>query len=88
MPAAMPHTGMARRFFSAYGAVAMSVSFAGHTATHSRQPVHSPERICTSMSTGSDEGQAFAHFAQSMQVLSTRLIRTGLSIEAKPSNAP
>ena len=59
-----------------------SVSFAGHTATHSRQPVHSADLIVTSLSTGSAEGHALKHFAQSMQVSGFRRIRAGLKNDA------
>ena len=60
----------------------------GQTATHSRHPVHSADLIVTSLSTGNEDGQAFAHFAQSMQRLAERRIRNGLSREVNPSNAP
>jgi len=41
-----------------------------------------------SLSTGSTEGQAFAHLAQSMHALSLRLMRKGLAIEISPIKAP
>src|SRR5450755_3058090 len=71
-----------------FGSARLSVSFAGHTATHSRQPVHSADLIVTSRSTGNAAGHAFTHFAQSMQVSAFRRIRAGLKNDAIPSNAP
>jgi hypothetical protein len=44
--------------------------------------------MVTSLSTGNDEGQAFAHFAQSMHVAVLRRMRIGLKSEASPSSAP
>src|ERR1700747_973978 len=65
-----------------------SAASAGHTATHSRHPVHSADLMVTSWSTGRAEGHAFAHFAQSMHVVVLRRIRIGLSRDVIPSNAP
>src|SRR5208337_3012537 len=95
MPAAMAQAGRAKGFpagLSAFGSMAgrlrESASCAGQTATHSRQAVHSTERMLTSLSMGSAAGQAFAHLAQSMQGAGLRRIRTGLSQEVSPSKAP
>src|SRR5215471_310567 len=70
------------------GSVKLKVSLAGHTATHSRHPVHSADLIVTSFSTGKFDGQAFAHFAQSMQPSTLRRMRAGLRSEVIPSSAP
>ena len=88
IPAAMLQAGTARRFRKPTGVLMVNVSFAGQTATHSRQLVHSAERIWMSLSTGSAAGQALAHLAQSMQVCGLRVIRNGLSHEASPRKAP
>ena len=95
IPAATTHAGTALLggpYFPSVGKCGntetTSVSLAGHTARHSKQPVHSADRICTSLSTGSDDGHTFAHFAQSMQPSSRRLMRTGLASAASPSSAP
>ena len=61
---------------------------AGHTATHSMHPVHSTDRICTSLSTGRCDGQALLHFPQSMHASASRRIFTGLSTETIPISAP
>src|SRR6185437_16858502 len=61
---------------------------AGHTATHSRHPVHSADLMVTSLSTGRFAGHAFAHLPQSMQAVGVRRTFSGLSREAKPSSAP
>jgi len=45
---------------------------AGHTATHSRHPVHSADLTVTSLSTGNRDGHAVAHFAQSIQASASR----------------
>src|ERR1035437_871511 len=89
IPAAMAHPGTMRRSLDV-GAVttSTSASFAGQTATHSRHPMHSAERTCTSLSTGRTAGHAFAHFAQSMQGFSLRAMRTGLKSAASPIRAP
>jgi hypothetical protein len=50
--------------------------------------MHSAERICTNLSTGSVEGQALAHFPQSMQLFWLRVIRSGLKDASKPKSAP
>src|ERR1017187_5524486 len=88
IPAAMLQAGIARRFRKPAGTLRVSVFFAGQTATHSRHPVHSAERICTSLSTGSAEGHALAHLAQSIHVSRLRVIRAGLNKDASPSKAP
>jgi len=41
-----------------------------------------------SLSTGKAAGQAFAHFAQSMQVSGLRRMRSGLKTDERPSRAP
>src|ERR1700739_3521068 len=87
IPAAMAQAGRTAFFGRAamsFGKLIVSASCAGQTATHSKQPVHSTERICTSLSTGSADGQAFAHFAQSMHVSVSRRIRAGLDQEVRP----
>ena len=61
---------------------------AGQTATHSMQPVHSTDLMETSLSTGSDDGQAWAHFAQSMQGWGSRRIFAGLIHDVSPNSAP
>jgi hypothetical protein len=61
---------------------------AGHTVTHSRHPVHSTDLIDTSLSTGKDAGQAFAHFPQSMHGSVFRRIRAGLKNATIPNSAP
>ena len=61
---------------------------AGQTATHSRQPVHSADLTVVSRSTGRSDGQALAHFAQSMQTPASRRMRAGLKREASPTSAP
>src|ERR1700741_1194898 len=89
--AAIAHAGTTARFGFAvniFGRLIAKASCAGRTATHSRQPVHSTERICASSSTGSAEGHALAHFAQSMRVSVFLRIRAGLSQEVRPSSAP
>src|SRR3974390_3842026 len=95
-PAQNPHAGKAQGapplspfFGDRVGTIpTTSVSFAGHTATHSRHPVHSADRICTSLSTRRAEGHTFAHLAQSMQLASRRMLRNGLASAANPSNPP
>ena len=84
MAAANAQAGIARRL----PADIHSAPSAGQTATQSRQPVHSAERIVISLSTGSRAGQATAHFAQSMQMSGARLIRAGLKRANRPSSAP
>src|ERR1019366_9741173 len=101
IPAAMAHTGSfagrgpsAGIFGNGSGRergrdnARLRASFAGQTATHSRQPVHSADLIVTSWSTSSADGQALAHFAQSMQVSGLRRMRAGLKNDVIPSNAP
>src|SRR5258705_12484316 len=61
---------------------------AGQTATHSRHPGHSADLMGMSLSTGRAEGQAFAHFAQSMHASLLRRMRIRLKIEVRPTNAP
>ena len=61
---------------------------AGQTATHSRHPRHSAERIVRFMSTGKCDGQAFIQLAQSMQLSGFRRIQSGLAKAARPINAP
>ena len=50
--------------------------------------MHSADLMVISLSTGSADGQAFAHFAQSMHASSERRMRSRLGREAMPSNAP
>src|SRR5208282_1729730 len=91
IPAAMAHVGnVAGRGASPgiFGSDRLSASFAGHTATHSRQPVHSADLIVTNLSTGSAEGHALTHFAQSIHVSGLRRMRAGLKNDAIPSSAP
>lgn len=66
----------------------VNVFLAGQTATHSRHPMHSADRICSSLSTGNAAGHTFAHFAQSIHVLEMRLILIGLTRETRPRNTP
>jgi hypothetical protein len=61
---------------------------AGQTATHSKHPVHSTDRTCTSLSTGNADGHAFAHLAQSIHVLALRVICIGLRNETRPGKPP
>jgi len=79
----MVHAGIARRVRKPTGKLTASVLLAGQTATHSKHPVHSAERICTSLSTGRVDGHALAHLAQSIQVPRLRVIRAGLNREAQ-----
>src|SRR6266566_5483499 len=79
---------LARGFRIPNGTLMVSVSLAGQTATHSRHPVHSADRICSNWSTGNAEGHAFAHFAQSIQVFELRVIRIGLRRETSPRKPP
>src|SRR5215469_16080184 len=91
IPAAIAQAGSDARFgrvLSIFGRLIARASCAGQTATHSRQPVHSTERIWTSLSTGRAEGHALAHFAQSMQVRSFLRMRAGLSQDVRPRSAP
>src|ERR1039457_6155006 len=85
IPAAIAHTGIAWRVRKPVGKLSASVLLAGQTAMHSRHPVHSAERICTSLSTGRAEGHALAHLAQSIHVSRLRVIRAGLNKDASPS---
>src|SRR5689334_20075158 len=70
------------------GSVMASASCAGQTATHWRHPVHSADLIVMGLSTGSMEGQALGHLAQSMQDWGLRRMRCGLNRAASPSSAP
>src|SRR5208283_6063279 len=91
IPAAMAHAGRVAGFvFGAirFGKLIASAFCAGQTATHSRQPVHSTDRICTSLSTGKADGHAFAHLPQSMHGSAFRRIFMGLSHAVSPSKAP
>src|SRR5579859_6390579 len=96
IPAAMTQTGSfagcvpssGMLFFEKLGRDRLSASFAGQTATHSRHPVHSADLMVTNLSTGSAEGQALKHFAQSMQVSGLRRMRAGLRSDVIPSSAP
>src|SRR5215469_12451964 len=91
-PAANAHVGMR----PAFGARAETICgkdicnapSAGHTATHSKHPVHSADLMVISLSTGRLDGQTLAHFAQSMQASGERRMRSGLSREARPNSAP
>ena len=65
-----------------------SAPSAGQTATHSRHPVHSADLTVVSRSTGSSDGQAFAHLAQSMHASASRRMRAGLNSETRPTRAP
>src|SRR5215469_2601989 len=60
----------------------------GQEAMHSRHPVHSADWMVMSLSTASEEGQAFEHFAQSMQRSELRRMRSGLASETRPISAP
>src|ERR1039457_561117 len=70
------------------GAAIINAPAAGHSATHSRQPVHSADRMFTSLSTGSADGHALAHLPQSMHKASSRRMRSGLASAASPIKAP
>jgi len=70
------------------GAERNNASAAGHAATHCIQPVHSADLIVISRSIGSAEGQAFAHFPQSMHGSAFRRMRRGLANETSPISAP
>src|ERR1035438_7826820 len=83
-PAAIAQDGTRRR----RGAAIINAPAAGHTATHSRQPVHSAERMVISLSTGSAAGHALAHLPQSMHSDASRRMRSGLARAASPSKAP
>ena len=88
-PAANTHVGIFRGAGINRGNAICSAPSAGHTATHSKHPVHSADLIVSSLSTGNDaDGQAFAHFAQSMHADSFRRMRNGLNTDDNPSSAP
>src|SRR3954468_9414004 len=80
IPAATAQAGTSR--FA--GAANTSAFSAGQTATHSMHAVHSADLIITNLSTGSFDGHAFAHFAQSIQVSGLRRILSGLNNAANP----
>src|SRR5208283_5099874 len=89
IPAAIAHAGSTRGFGApSLGKPRYKAACAGQTATHSRQPVHSTDLMETSLSTGSDDGQALAHFAQSMQASGSRRIFAGLIHDVSPNSAP
>jgi hypothetical protein len=91
MAAAIAHAGIlwaCGASLGIFGIDKLRVSFAGHTATHSRHPVHSADLIVTNWSTGNADGQAFAHFAQSMHVFTFRRMRAGLTSDVIPNSAP
>src|ERR1035438_7837621 len=83
-PAAIAHAGTLRP----RGAAIIKAPAAGHSATHSRQPVHSADRMAISLSTGSAAGQALAHLPQSMHSDVSRRMRSGLARETNPIKAP
>src|SRR5689334_20703063 len=62
-----------------------SAPSAGQDVTQRMQPVHSAELMVISLSTCRADGHALAHFSQSMQSVTSRLIRNGLSFENKPN---
>src|ERR1017187_10314342 len=82
-PAAITQPGTRLR----RGAERKRASAAGHAATHCIQPVHSADSIVMSRSIGNAEGQALAHFPQSMHKLGFRRMRRGLANETSPINA-
>src|ERR1017187_3907815 len=84
IPAAIAQAETGRR----RGAAIINAPAAGHSATHSRQPVHSADRMFTSLSTGSADGHALAHLPQSMHKASSRRMRSGLASAASPIKAP
>ena len=45
-------------------------------------------RTVISVSTGINEGHAFAHLPQSMHEIGSRVMRVGLSIDTSPISAP
>src|SRR5450756_1576683 len=83
-PAAIAQAGT-RRW---RGAAIINAPAAGHSATHSRQPVHSADRMAMSLSTGSAAGHALAHLPQSMHSDVSRRMRSGLARETTPIKAP
>jgi hypothetical protein len=83
-PAATAQPGSAQR----RAAEQCRASRDGQAVRHSRQFVHSAERTDASRSTGSIDGQACAHFAQSMQAGAVRRMRVGLTSATRPSIAP
>src|ERR1035438_9236610 len=83
-PAAIAQAGTLRP----RGAAIISAPAAGHSATHSRQPVHSAERMAISLSTESPAGHALAHLPQSIQRDASRRMRRGLASAASPIRAP
>jgi hypothetical protein len=84
MPAAIAQVGRRLRRVADIA----SASLTGHAATHSMQPVHSGDAIESFTSTASRDGHAFVHFAQSMHLSRSRLIRVGDSHETMPWSAP
>ena len=84
-PAAIAHAGT--RFLPPPIDMCSAPS-AGHDATQRMQPVHSTEPIVINLSTARPDGHALAHFSQSMQSETSRLILSGLIFDSRPNSAP
>src|SRR6185437_1741795 len=87
IPAAIAQVGTAFRLTTCGKCMPRAPS-AGHTATHSRHPVHSADLMVTSLSTGRFAGHALWHLPQSMQAEGVRRMCNGLSRDANPISAP